>query len=284
MTRRCFLRLLAGLPLLTGLPFSSSAAAAPAATEDGTPLRPSIGRTYSGEELHYDIAFSFLGKVAAVRMAFAPAPGAGRYLCILEGETVGVVGFLTRYRKDTYRTLMEELDGGARLRSLRFEEHVRIGQKSRQRIHTFDHGNRRWVERSVRTSGAASVETHDIPKGQDYNDFLTAAYNFRYGVYGAVERGKTYRVPVFPKKDVTTYEVRVATPAEEGRLRLRGSIREGSEYRIDVAVDPEILNSKQGLVKGWLAKELYPVEGVIEDIFLFGDVHGTLARRVEGSR
>jgi hypothetical protein len=37
----------------------------------------------------------------------------------------------------------------------------------------------------------------------------------------------------------------------------------------------------KGLIQGRLAKELYPVEGIMEDVFLFGDVRGTLVKRIE---
>jgi len=33
-----------------------------------------------------------------------------------------------------------------------------------------------------------------------YDDFITASYNFRYGVYGKVERDRKYVVSTFPKK------------------------------------------------------------------------------------
>ena len=238
-----------------------------------------IGETFVGEELHYEVAFWLLRKVAVVKMTFARDTDKGRYVATLQGETVGLIGFVTRYRTDTYRAVMEELDGGRRLRSILFEEEVRIGEESRKSTHTFDHRNRKWVERNVRVSGATSIVEHEIPLGLDYNDFLTASYNFRYGVYGPPERGKTYRVPVFPKKDVTFYEVKIVSKAEEERQRKKGSVSDLSDYRIELAMDPEVIRSKKGLIKGWLAKELYPVEGVMEDVFLFGDVRGTLIKR-----
>ncbi len=269
------------MPLLTGLPFCLPAASAQAPSNGQAIQGAPIGQTFAGEELHYDIAFWFLKKVAVVRMTFAPGAEKGRYIATLQGETVGLAGFITRYRTDTYCAVMEELDGGRRLRSLSFEEKVQIGKQSRKHTHTFDHKNRKWVERNVRMSGATSEEEHDIPGDQDYNDFLTASYNFRYGVYGAAERGKTYHVPVFPKKGVTTYDVKIAPKAEEDRLRDRRSVPDGSEYRVEIAMDPEVVHSERGLIKGWLAKELYPVEGVMEDVFLFGDVRGTLVKRIK---
>lgn len=269
------------MPLLTGLPFFLPAASAQAPANGRAIPGMTIGQTFAGEELHYDIAFWLLSKVAVVRMTFAPGTEKGIYVSTLQGETVGLTGFITRYRTDTYRAVMEELDGGRRLRSLSFEERVQIGKESRRHTHTFDHKNRKWVERNVRMSGATSEEEHGIPTDQDYNDFLTASYNFRYGVYGTAERGKTFRVPVFPKKSVTAYDVKFAPKAEEDLLRDRTSVPDGSEYRIELTMDPEVVHSRQGIIKGWLAKELYPVEGVMEDVFLFGDVRGTLVKRVK---
>jgi len=279
ITRRYFLRFFAGLPFLTGLPFTLPKVWAQAPVNGGSSLKIPIGRVFAGEELHYDIAFWFLRKVAVVKMTFAPGAEEGRYVSTLQGETVGLTGFITRNRIDTYRAVMEELDGGSRLRSVSFEEQVRIGKETRKRTHIFDHTNRKWIERNVRMSGAMSEEEHVIPADKDYNDFLTASYNFRYGVYGDVQRGRTYHVPVFPKKDVTTYDVKVVSKAEEDGLRDLGSVPDGSEYRIELAMDPEIVHSERGLIKGWLAKELYPVEGIMEDVFLFGDVRGVLVKR-----
>jgi hypothetical protein len=281
LTRRYFLRLLAGLPLLS-LPFSFPRVWAQVPAAQQAYPEVSIGETFAGEEIHYDIAFWFLRKIAVVRMTFTRDTENGRYLSTLQGETVGFAGFVTRYRRDTYSAVMEELDGGKRLRSLSFEEQVRIGQQSRKSTHTFDHKNRKWVQQNIRMSGATSKEEHDIPVDHDYNDFLTASYNFRYGVYGAAERGKAYRVPVFPKKGVTTYELKIASRSEEDSLREERSVSKASEYRIELAMDPEVLQSKKGLIKGWLAKELYPVEGIMEDVFLFGDVRGTLVKRIKG--
>lgn len=279
MNRRCFLRLLAGLPVFSALAGSLWGAAPFASQGSEVVPRESIGQAFSGEALQYEITFPLFGRVAVVTMTFAPSEEKGKYVGTLQGETVGFFGLSTRYRKDSYRSVMEELDQGTRLRSLLFEERVQIGSKSRQRTHTFDHGSRKWVERRVGKSGATSETTHDIPLERDYNDFLAAAYNFRYGVYGTPEKGRTYNVPVFPRKRAQTYDVRIVSLEEEDRLRRRESPQAGSAYRVELAMDPEVLHSKGGRIDGWLSRELYPVEGVIKDVLFFGDVRGTLLRR-----
>jgi hypothetical protein len=280
LTRRFFLRLLSALPLISVFPFFDPSAGAQPPLNPLSSSHKMIGETFAGEELYYDIAFWLLKKVAIVRMSFVPSTEKGRYVATLQGETVGLVGFFTSYRTDTYRAVMEELEGGRRLRSVTFEEQVRIGKEMRMTSHTFDHDRRKWIQKNVRMSGATSTQEQDIPEGQDYNDFLTASYNFRYGVYGTAERGKKYRIPVFPKKGTSFYEVVIASKTEEQKTREAESVNPGSEYRIELHMDPEVLQSKAGVIDGWLAKELYPVEGIMKDVFLFGDVRGTLTQRV----
>jgi hypothetical protein len=279
ITRRNFFRWLAGLPLLSSFPFTvTRVCAQPALPPQGRP-KVSIGDVFAGEVLHYEIAFWLFKKVALAKLSFHHGDRKGRYVATLEGETLGILGFLARYRVDSYRSVMEEIHEGGRLRSLSFEEYVKVGSKVRENIHTFDHQRRKWTHRTIRSSGATSTVEKDIPDGASYDDFLTVAYNFRYGVYGAVERGKNYSLPTFPRKDVTSYEVKVASKVREERRRKSEDPREGSEYRIDLALDPEVINSKEGVIEGWLAKELYPVEGTIKDVILFGDVHGSLTKR-----
>jgi hypothetical protein len=118
----------------------------------------------------------------------------------------------------------------------------------------------------------------EIPPGMVYDDFIAAAYNFRYGVYGGIERGRKYTVPTFPKKGPSSYEVRVASKEEEEKRKKSEKLKEGKEYFVKLFLDPEITHSKEGLIEGWLSRELYPTEGTIKDVILFGDVKGTLIK------
>jgi len=111
-----------------------------------------------------------------------------------------------------------------------------------------------------------------------YDDFLCASYNFRYGVYGRLERGKTFIIPTFPRKGSSTYEITIATKEEEDRQRLAEKVDEKAALLLRVKLDPEITDSKTGLIEGWLSRENYPVEGIIRDVILFGDVYGKLVK------
>ena len=205
----------------------------------------------------------------------------GRYLSTLQGETLGILGWVARYRTDTYRSIMEEVDGGRRLRSILFEEDVKIGDTLRRRTHFFDYQRRKWIKVRQKEDGTKVKTEEEIPSGMVYDDFITASYNFRYGVYGNIEKGRKYTVATFPKKGPSSYEVRVATKEEEEKRKESEKFKDGKEYLVKLFLDPEVTHSKEGLIEGWLSKELYPTEGTIKGVRFFGDVKGTLIKKAQ---
>jgi hypothetical protein len=279
ISRRYFTKWLFGLPLLSFFPFRVSELRAQPSRPGVGAAGKTIGEFFSGEELHYEISFMFLKKVAVAKMLFKPAEQKGRYIAVLRGETLGVIGWLAKYRTDTYRAVMEEIDGGKRLRSISFEENVKIGKKTRTYEHEFDYQKRKWTKRSSRRGVRSRTMETGIPEGKTYDDFLCASYNFRYGVYGPIERGKTYVIPTFPRKGSSTYEIRIASKEEEDRQRVADKVGETAALLLQLKLDPEITDSKTGLIEGWLSRDIYPVEGIIKDVILFGDVHGKLVKR-----
>ncbi|MCX5844682.1 MAG: DUF3108 domain-containing protein, partial [Deltaproteobacteria bacterium] len=200
ISRRYFTKWLFGLPLLSFFPFRVSELSAQSSQPGMVASGKTIGEFFAGEELHYEISFMFLKKVAVAKMLFRPTEQKGRYISVLQGETLGVVGWLSKYRTDTYRAVMEEIDGGKRFRSISFEENVKIGKKTRTYSHEFDYQQRKWSKYSSRRGVRGRAVETTIPEGKTYDDFLCASYNFRHGVYGRIERGKTYVIPTFPRK------------------------------------------------------------------------------------
>ncbi len=278
LTRRLFIRLLFGLPFFPIIPFRiQGTLSAPLGYE----RKNSIGEYFHGEELTYAISVWPFGQVAIGTLSFKDAGKKGHYIATLRGETLGILGWVARYRMDTYRSMMEETEGGRRLRSSLFEENVKIGSKSRWRTHFFDYSNRKWIKTRRRKDGNITKTEEEIPQGMVYDDFITASYNFRYGVYGEIERGRKYRVTTFPKGHVNHYEVLVANKEEEEKRRRSEMVKDGKEFFVKLFLDPEITHSKEGVIEGWLSKELYPIEGRIKDVVLFGDVTGRLIQNTK---
>ena len=280
LTRRLFLRYLLGLPLLSSFPLHALETLADLPTLPRKGKGSSIGEFFRGEELHYIIGVWLFKKVAAGKISFKEMKEKGRYLSTLQAETLGILGWVARYRADTYHSVMEEIDGGRRLRSVSFEEDVKVGDTLRRRTHFFDYEKRKWIRVRQRKDGTKVRAEEEIPPGMVYDDFITASYNFRYGVYGEIERGRKYTVATFPKKGPSSYEVRVASKEEEEKRKKSEKSKDGKEYLVKLFLDPEVTHSKEGLIEGWLSKELYPTEGMIKDVMFFGDVRGSLIKKV----
>jgi hypothetical protein len=280
VTRRLFLKYLLGLPLLSSFPLhlQETWADPPALPRKGG---NSIGEFFKGEELFYDGGFWLFKRVATGKISFKKLEEEGRYIATLQGETLGVLGWAARYRVDTYRSIMEEVDGGRRLQSISFEEDVKIGSKLRRRTHFFDYQKRRWVEVRQRKDGTQAKTEEEIPPGMVYDDFITGFYNFRYGAYGKIERGKKYTVPTFPKKGPANYEIWIASKEEEEGKKKSLKFKEGREYMIKLFIGPELTHSKEGMIEGWLSKDLIPMEGMIRDVILYGDVKATLVKKLK---
>jgi hypothetical protein len=278
LDRRYFLRWLLGISLLPVFPFNVQKVEAQGVSPVSPERSRSIAEFFKGEELEYEVGAWIFKRVAVGKLSFKEMGEKGRYLSTLQGETLGILGWVARYRVDTYRSVMEEIEGGRRLRSISFEEDVKIGNKLRRRTYLFDYQNRKWVQVRQRKDGTKVRKEEGIPAGMVYDDFLTASYNFRYGVYGGIERGQKYTVATFPKKGPSSYEVSVASKEEEEKRKKSEKFKDGKEYFIKLSLDPEITHSKEGLIEGWLSKELYPTEGTIKDVTLFGDVKGRLIK------
>jgi hypothetical protein len=280
-TRRHFLRgligLFAGRFFSLQIPEGRAQSSLPGKREEH-----SIGHFFKGEELSYDIGFWIFKRAAMGTLTLKETEKRGQYLATLQGETLGFLGWIARYRKDTYRAVMEEVEGGRCFRGVSFEEEAKIGARLRRRTHLFDYEKRKWIRTKRNKDGTTEKTEEEIPAGMIYNDFITASYNFRYGSYGAIERGRNYFVPTFPRKGPTSYEVRVASKEEEERRRTSEKPKAGRDFFVKLILDPEVTHSKEGIIEGWLSKDLCPMEGMIRDVFLFGDVRGTLVKNNRG--
>jgi hypothetical protein len=74
----------------------------------------------------------------------------------------------------------------------------------------------------------------------------------------------------------------VAGKEEEEKRRESEKSKDGKDFYLKLYLDPEITHSKEGLIEGWLSKEMYPLEGAIKDVRLIGDVKGRLIKNTRG--
>ncbi|MFQ5900523.1 MAG: DUF3108 domain-containing protein [Thermodesulfobacteriota bacterium] len=238
--------------------------------------KDSIGETFAGEELKYSISFWWFKKAAEARITFSRKEDGG-YLVSIEAETLGLIGFVTRYRKDIYYSHLEEVEGGKRLRSYLFEKEVTIGKRIRRGFVKLDYNNRTMTMKSW---GGGKKEVHKenpIPPGIIYDDALAAFFNFRYGAYGSIKEGKRYSIHTFPKKGVSVIKIRIATE-EEKKKRLK-PIPKGVRYLADVRMDKNLFGSQTGNVEVLFSEDMTTLAGILKDIIFFGDIKGILVKK-----
>ena len=247
----------------------------PSAAE--TPVRP-IGEYYQGEVLKYDVDFWIFNRVAEGIATFRSL-GSGRYEAFHEGKTLGLVGLVTRYRRDVYRSVMGTINNGGRLIPLRFEEDVVIGSTIRKRTTVFDYAARKVTVETQNEVGNSREEV-EIPYGTLYDDPMTAFYNFRFGVYGKVEPGKIFTIRTVPRKESPQpIRMTVASKKEEEQKRSEENGKEGKDLFIKVHLDKDFVGSVHGEVEVWFTKDIVPLAGVAKDVFFYGDIRGRLTYR-----
>ncbi len=263
------LLLFSTVPALDSKAGTQPGGAGPSTSSD----RPTIGETFVGEKFTYQIGFWILDNVATGSISLEKGPD-GDYIATLTAQTTGVVGWLLRYRKDTYTAHMKMIDGGRRFITKTFEKRVEFRGKVRRGITKLDYEKRLLTWRSWGGGKEEKSGRDEIPEGVYYDGPLTAFYNFRYGVYGPIEEGRTYNIKTFPKKGVSDIFLRIAT-REEMKRRLKDKARLGN-YLADVKIDKELFGSQSGDIEIIFTDDLVPVEAVAKDIIFFGDVRGTL--------
>ena len=73
----------------------------------------------------------------------------------------------------------------------------------------------------------------------------------------------------------------MAPVEEEQQRRKSEKLKEGKDLYVKLLLDPDLTHSSEGVVEGWLSKELYPVEGAIKDVMWVGDLTGRLVNRIK---
>jgi len=237
-----------------------------------------IGEYFQGEVMKYDIGFWVFSRVGEGVAAFRSL-GDGKYEAFHEGRTLGFVGWISRHRRDVYRSIMGTINNGRRLIPLRFEEDVIIGPKVRKRITVYDYAARKVTIDTQKEEGNSREEV-EMPYGVLYDDPMTAFYNFRFGVYGKVERGKEFSIRTVPREESRKIiRLIVASKEEEERRRSAEVEKEGKHLFIKVYLDNELVGSLHGEVEVWFSKDIIPMTGVAKDVFFYGDIYGQLTYR-----
>src|SRR4030043_2426040 len=98
LTRRNFFRWILGISFLPVFPFSLRETGANSYSASRG-ARGSFADFFKGEELSYEVGFWLFKRAALGKLSFKEMEKKGRYMAILQAETLGVLGFVVRYRE-----------------------------------------------------------------------------------------------------------------------------------------------------------------------------------------
>lgn len=260
-----------GAILLGSLFLAPFAIFAQAAESDGLPPR-SIDQLV-GEHRLYAIDFLVFKRVAAGELALRPTAEPGVYEAQLTGRTLGVAAWLTGDRTQHYRSRMRLTEEG-RLRSLVHESEIvkrkQGGWRHSGKRYTFDDARRQVVQERARNGEFSPGKVFELAAGESPADILTAFYNLRLGVYGAIVPGRRILIPTFSSKGSHNIVVDVLTTAERAPYRFFPD----SGWLLRCRVDPEVFGTGRGELFIWLDESGAPARGIIEDLIGLGDVKG----------
>lgn len=235
-------------------------------------------RRFLGETLFFDISFLWFENAANAQVGLYEKDGT--YYALLDAQTKGFIGFFTAYRRHIYKSTFDVLDDGKRLRANRFTREVIDGGKVERSDHFFDYEKRihNWIE--YVNEDVVETGKEDIPLGANFDDVLTAFYNFRNGVYGKVEKGKKYTIKTIPEKGHDEISVDIKDlPSEKQVRQEEGRNTPREEYLMDLIVPKEVFKTETGRIRFWASKHLIPIESTIRDYIFLGDLHAVFSKR-----
>lgn len=233
-------------------------------------------RRFNGETLSYDISFLWFDKAANATVSFYKK--SDHYEALLIAETKGVVGWFTAYRKHIYRATFDILEGNKRLRSNKFEREVVIGDTKDRTVHKMDYTARThtWV---ATKNGDEVKGSEEIPPDENFDDILTAFYNFRNSVYGKLVKGASFKIHTIPEKGVHELSVYIKTEKEEEEIRTAMGRKKADELLLNVIIPKEIFKTKTGELLFWSSKHYVPLSTTVVEYILLGDLHANFVKR-----
>ncbi len=279
LTRRAWLaRVMKGLAGLGGFLLTPRLNSAGGSDSFSVPVkRSSIGETFANESMVFRAGFFLFPHAGDAEISLVPLNETGRYQATITGKTRGIIGFFTRHREDTHISELVESGEKDRFICVRLIRDTKIGNDHTIKIFEMDYQKGKMMVTRIKGK-RESVHVKPIPPGVIYDDPLTAFYNFRFGSYGPVAFGKSYKIDTIPGKKVKYIFLRVASKKETEEKKRNLSIAKRVKYLIYLRIAPEIIKSKKGEIEGWVSPGLVPLYGVAKDVIFFGDVEGKLAR------
>jgi hypothetical protein len=246
-----------------------STPAFPSGSEQG---RKNDVRKFEGEVLKYNIGFWIFKKVGTA--TFKCERSSNDLVVTIDA---GTAGFLDKiiHRHNIYRTIMKIEDGTNRLMPVSSYEKKIKRKKERVMITNYDYDNnmceyKTWRNGAIHKKGSLKLETGKC------DDTISVGYNFRNEIYGEVKEGASFNITTVYKDKPTNLNVNVSSADNAVELSKWINIIPDVKYVTNVALDPGVLDSKEGKLVVLYTEDLIPVCFIAKDVIGFGDLYGLL--------
>jgi len=231
---------------------------------------------FEGEVLKYNIGFWLFKKVGTA--TFKCERNDDGMVVTIDAQTEGFLDKII-HRHNNYRTTMVIDDITDRLKPINSYEKKVKRKKERVLVADYDYVNnicnyKTWRRGVVHKEGSIELES----KGCD--DMISVTYNFRNEIYGEVKEGSGFNISTVYKDKSPNFSANVRSAEDSDELSKWQDIIPGIKYVVDVALDPELLDSKEGKLIVLLTEDLIPVGYVAKDVIGFGDLYGFLEEDV----
>lgn len=196
------------------------------------------------EDLQYRVDAWIMRDAARARLTLQQV-GPGRYLAEVSGKAQGLAGVLTGQRRDKLQTEMVWDQG--KLRPVVYREESRSRSKYLLKEYRFDYARER-LELWQHRDGQGLQRKWDTPLKESILDPLSALYNFRLGLLGALHEGDTIRVTGIPYPQPEEIVIRLGPQTEQGR-------------KVMVSITVRAFKDQRGVVFAFFDRDWGPTRG-----------------------
>ena len=256
--------------------FFHNAVSTPAFPSGSEQSRKNDVKKFEGEVLKYNIGFWVFKKVGIA--TFKCERSSNDLVVTIDA---GTAGFLDKiiHRHNIYRTIMKIEDGTNRLMPVSSYEKKIKRKKERVMITNYDYENnmceyKTWRNGVIHKEGSVKLEPDKC------DDMISVSYNFRNEIYGEVKEGTSFNITTVYKDKSPNFSANVHSAEGSDELSKWKDIIPDIKYVVDVALDPEVLDSKEGKLVILFTEDLTPVGYVAKDVIGFGDLYGVLDREI----
>ena len=252
--------------------FFHNVVSTPAFPSDSEQSRKNDVKKFEGEVLKYNIGFWVFKRIGIA--TFKCERNSNDLVVTIDACTAGFFDKII-HRHNIYRTIMKVEDGTNRLMPISSYEKKIKRKKERVMVTNYDYENdicnfKTWRNGVIHKEGSVKLEPDKC------DDMISVSYNFRNEIYGEVKKGASFNITTVYKDKCPNLNVNVTSADNSDELSKWKDIIPDVKYVTDIALDPEVLDSKEGKLIVLYTEDLVPVGFIAKDVIGFGDLYGLL--------